>query len=460
MNLISRPPCVIQLFLLACCAILLPGCVGQEEFPSRPITLVCPWAAGGGTDRVSRMIAVHLEAELGVPVNVINATGGRGVTGHGRGLHARPDGYTVLMATAELNMMHWNGQTELTHKDSTPLMLVNEDAAALIVRTDAPWQTLDELVADIRSKPKQLTCSGSATGGIWHLALAGWLVSIGMEVDHVNFVSETGAGPSLRELHSGGLDMVCCSLPEAGTLLKADQVRALGVMAPQRLTDFHDVKTFAEQGQPQSLGAWRGLLIPQNAPKEVTSVLVEAIKRIVTGRTKIAGKTFPESMQVEGFNSAWLAPEEFHRFMVENDAKFGQLLQSEAMQSVRADRYPPMAFPGLIMGLAGVLLAGIVAQARRQFASVAPPAPSADSEQPDVRISNFMVFVVAIVAFPLVGDLVGFVIFAAVMLLVTFWWLGCRWRTSLLLAAVLSPLVYHVFSHTLRVPLPRGLLGW
>ncbi len=103
--------------LVAVIAILLvAGCGATETYPSRPITLVCPWAAGGGTDRVSRRMAVYLEQELGVPVNVINATGGKGVTGHRRGLRARPDGYTITMITLELNTMHWSGLTRLTYE--------------------------------------------------------------------------------------------------------------------------------------------------------------------------------------------------------------------------------------------------------------------------------------------------------------------------------------------------------
>ena len=464
MKLHSSQPSFIKLVLLVFWATFLLGCADQEKFPSRPITLICPWAAGGGTDRVSRMTAVHLETELGVPVNVINATGGRGVTGHSHGLHARPDGYTVLLATVELNTMHWSGLTELTPAHTTPLLSINEDSAALIVRTDAPWQTLGELEAEIRGKPKQLTCSGTATGGIWHLALAGWLLSLGMEADDITFVSETGAGPSLRELISGGLDMVCCSLPEAGTLMKAGQVRALGLMAPERVKDYPDVGTFVEQGHDWSMGAWRGLLIPQNAPAEVTDVLVTAIQRMVTGQTQVTGKTFPESMKIEGFNNAWRPPEEFRRFMDENDAKFGELLSTDAMRSVNADRYHPMAFPGMIMGVAVVLLVGIIIQTRLQATSTAslPPAlPRAlDGERPDVNLANFVLFVLAIAAFPLLGDIVGFVIFSAVMLLVTFWWLGCRWWTSALIAVMLSPVVYQTFAHILRVPLPRGVLGW
>ena len=230
----------------------------QSDYPNRPITLVCPWAAGGGTDACSRQVAIHLETKLGVPVNVINATGGKGVTGHSRGLYARPDGYTITMATLELNMMHWSNLTNITHDDFTLLMSINEDYAALFVRKEAPWHSLAELTEDVRSDPGKLQCSGTANGGAWHLALAGWLIDGGGQATDITWISSTGAGPSLLELMSGGIDMVCCSLPEADSLYRSGEVRALGVMAPERVNGYEDVPTFKEQGVDWSLGGWRG----------------------------------------------------------------------------------------------------------------------------------------------------------------------------------------------------------
>src|SRR5687768_3392103 len=101
----GRPYYLLTLLLLAA----QTGCRDAEEFPSRPIMLICPWAAGGGTDRVSRQVAAILEDELDIPVNVVNATGGGGVTGHSRGASAPPDGYTLTMITVELNMLRHRG---------------------------------------------------------------------------------------------------------------------------------------------------------------------------------------------------------------------------------------------------------------------------------------------------------------------------------------------------------------
>ncbi len=225
---------------LVCLATLLcvSGCRQESGYPSRPITIICPWAAGGGTDRVSRQMAMQLERELGEPVNVINATGGKGVTGHNRGMSARPDGYTITMMTFELNTMHWMRLTDLTYQDCIPLASVNEDYAALLVRNTAPWKSLADLESAIRERPGKLTASGTAVGGAWHLALAGWLNASGMEVGDVIWVPSEGANPSLQQLMSGGVDLVCCSLPEARTLLEAGEVRGLGVMAPKLRSRF------------------------------------------------------------------------------------------------------------------------------------------------------------------------------------------------------------------------------
>jgi tripartite-type tricarboxylate transporter receptor subunit TctC len=126
-------------------AVCLTGCRERGEYPNRPVMLICPWSAGGGTDRVSRQVAAQLEQLWGVPVNVQNATGGAGVTGHTRGALARPDGYTLTMTTVELNMLHWRGLTSISYEDYRPGVLLNRDAAALFVRTEAPWETGGEL---------------------------------------------------------------------------------------------------------------------------------------------------------------------------------------------------------------------------------------------------------------------------------------------------------------------------
>lgn len=451
-------------WLVAVFLLCLLGCGRSDTYPNRPITLICPWGRGGGTDRVSRQMAEFLTVELGVPVNVINATGGKGVTGHSRGLRARPDGYTIAMITSELNMMHWSGLTRLTYQDCEPLMSINEDYCALFVRTDAPWRDLEELEEAIRQNPGHLKASGTASGGSWHLALAGWLITKGMSAEDVIWVSSTGANPSLQELMSGGYDMVACSLPEARTLMEAGQVRAIGVMAPRRAEAFPDVKTFAEQGTNWTLAGWRGLAVPKGTPQPIADRLRHAIGRIVRGQTKLelvigterSTTTFPEFMASQGFDSTWRTKEDFRQFMKETDAKLGHLLTSDAMRSVNTDRFDPMAFPRLLLIALGLTAIGIIEESFR-FSN----RKLGYTVQADARgLVNFACVIGAIIVYMLIVETVGFVLSAGGILLGLLWRFGTRPWLSLVIALLFTPLVYQLFANLLRVPLPRGWLGW
>jgi tripartite-type tricarboxylate transporter receptor subunit TctC len=119
-------------------ALSLTGCSRESAYPSRPVTMIVPWAAGGGTDAVARVIATLMEKDLGQPVNVVNRTGGSGVVGHQAIARAAPDGYTIGIITVEIAMMHHQGLTDLSGASFTPLGLVNYDAGAIQVRADSP----------------------------------------------------------------------------------------------------------------------------------------------------------------------------------------------------------------------------------------------------------------------------------------------------------------------------------
>ena len=166
-------PFRLRAFLPVVClaaGLVAAGCGSDAPYPSRPITMVVPWGAGGGTDSVARVIAAQLEQELGQPVNVVNRTGGSGVVGHQAIATAAPDGYTVGMLTVEIAMMHHQGLTDLAPASFTPLGLMNFDATGLQVRADSPYQSLADLLDAIRAAaPGTFKASGTAQGGIWHV---------------------------------------------------------------------------------------------------------------------------------------------------------------------------------------------------------------------------------------------------------------------------------------------------
>jgi tripartite-type tricarboxylate transporter receptor subunit TctC len=441
-------------------AFLLPAvlavvaCQPQAEWPDRPLLLLCPWAVGGGTDRVSRQVGAFLEQELGVPVNVVNATGGAGVTGHSRGSSARPDGYTLTMMTVEINMLRWRKLTKISWEDFTPIMLLNRDAAAIFVHVDSPWHRLEELAAAVRDKPGALTASGTATGGIWHLAFAGWLRATGLEPDAAKWVPSAGSAPALQDLASGGLDVVCCSLPEARALLGSGKLRSLGVMADTRVTADPETPTLREEGVDWVMGAWRGLALPRDVPEEIVNRLLVALERIVKGETVVAGERFGDFMAREGFDASWEPPAQFRETLRRTDQDLGALLTSEAFSSLMADRFRPYDFPLVLGVLFGVLLVGLWAQGAR---------PAALLRSWSIRrgaVVACVEIVLAIVVFVGVVETAGFLVTAGGIVFLLLWRLGSSLRVSLLVTLVFVPLVYQLFHYGLRVPLPRGWLGW
>ncbi len=447
------------LTLLIC---LQLGCNAEKEWPDHPLLLICPWAVGGGTDRVSRQVGAFLELELGVPVNVINATGGAGVTGHSRIANAKPDGYTLGTITAEINILRWRHLTRISWEDYTPIMLVNSDAAAVFVRKDSPWQSVADLTAAVRAQPGKLTSSGTATCGIWHLALAGYLRTAGLEPTDITWVPSKGSAPSLQDLASGGVDTVCCSIPEARALLGTGEIRCLGIMAEERLAARPNVPTFREQGVDWSLGGWRGIALPLDVDEKITARLVSAFENIVTGKTKIRGESFPAFMEREGFGATWLGPEDFRDLLGRADKDLGALITSDEFSALLTDKFRPYDFPFLLIGILVVLLGASAIKRRRSTAATdAPPqAPRTPATISKEGASQIALVIACVVVFLLCVETVGFILAATGLLLILLWRLGTRLVPAVLVTLVVVPLLYHVFVHLLRVSLPRGYLGW
>src|SRR3954470_13567485 len=202
----------------------------QAAWPDRPVTLIVPWGAGGGTDATARIIGSLLEKELGQPINVINRTGGSGVVGHQAIASSPADGYTLGLITVEIAMMHWAGLTPLKPADYTPIALVNSDPAGVSVRADAPYKSVKDLLAAVKSNPGKFKASGTGQGGIWHLALGGMCSGQGIDPASVPWVPSQGAAPGLQDLVAGGIEFVTCSIPEARALIDAGKVKALAIM--------------------------------------------------------------------------------------------------------------------------------------------------------------------------------------------------------------------------------------
>jgi len=303
--------------------VLLFAGVALAAYPERPITLIVPWAAGGGTDATARIIGTLLEKELGQPVNVVNRTGGSGVVGHSAIASAPADGYTIGLITVEIGMMHWQGLTELTGASYTPIGLVNFDPAGVQVAADSPYKSVNELVAAIKASPGKFKASGTGQGGIWHLAIAGMLQDMKVDPASVPWVPSNGAAPGLQDLVAGGVQIAPVSLPEARSLIDAGKVKSLAVMAEAPAGLYPNVPTLkTATGSNWTMGAWRGIAAPKNLPPEARDKLAAAIRKIV------ASKEYVDFMAQRGFGVIYQGPEDFAKYMAKSDADLGATMKA------------------------------------------------------------------------------------------------------------------------------------
>ncbi|SES19588.1 Tripartite-type tricarboxylate transporter, receptor component TctC [Tranquillimonas rosea] len=291
--------------------------------PDRAVTYIVPWGAGGGTDANSRKLASMLEEKWGQPFNVVNRTGGNGVTGHSAIARADPDGYTVGSVTVEINTMHWVGLTDLTYEDVTPLALVDIVPASVLVADDSQFDSLSGLLDHARENPGDLTASGTSQGGIWHLALAGMLNAEGLEPDAIRWIPSQGAAPALQELIAGGVDVATPALSEGKGLVEAGDARALAYMHSEPMEALPDVPLTAETlDSGWTLAAYITTSGPAGMPDNVACSYAQAIDEI------IASDEWAEFKASRGAEVVSMSRDELSAYMAEKDETLGEVIEA------------------------------------------------------------------------------------------------------------------------------------
>jgi len=231
------------------------------------------------------------------------------------------------MLTVEISMMHWQGLTELTPKSYTPLALMNEDPPGIQVSSSSPYKTVKDLAEAIKAAPPgKFKASGTGQGGIWHLALVGWMQAMGLPANQVAWVPSNGAAPAMQDLAAGGLDLTTCSVPEARAIIEAGKARSLAIMAPARNPIFPDVPTLKEaMGIEYATGAWRGIGAPKNLPPELATKLTAALKKVYDSAE------FKDFMSNRGFGTVWGDASQFAGFMDKGDTQMGEAMKAAGL---------------------------------------------------------------------------------------------------------------------------------
>ena len=255
----------------------LPGTLwAQGSYPNRPIELIVPAGAGGGTDVLARGFSEAAKKHLPQPITVNNRPGASGMIGHGEMINAKPDGYKLAIVFAEIVIVPHLGLTKLSYEDFVPIAQLNADPAAITVQADAPWKTVEEFLAASKQKPGELKMGNSGPGSIWHLAHAALEDKVGVKYNAIPF---SGAAPAVVSLLGGHVDAVAVSPGEVAAHVQSGKLRTLAVMADKRLKGFDNVPTLKERGIDLSIGTWRGLAAPKGTPPEVLAVLSEATRK-------------------------------------------------------------------------------------------------------------------------------------------------------------------------------------
>jgi tripartite-type tricarboxylate transporter receptor subunit TctC len=274
------------------------------EYPTRPIKLVVPYAAGGPTDVLGRMVGDYLSRDLKQTVVVENKAGAQGAIGAEVAARAEPDGYTLFFTAASIVVLNPQLYKKLPYdpaKDFRMLAVITDLPVLMEVHPSVPAKTVAEFVAYAKQNPGKLNFGSAGTGGTTHLAGEMFKQMAGVDMVHVAY---KGAGPALQDLLSGNIQLMFDTLGTALPPVKAGLLRPLAVSSAQRIPDLPDVPTMAEAGYPQyAVSVWYGVAAQSKLPDEIVQKLKASLDRA------LSDDTFRASLDKSGF--APLRPKSF-----------------------------------------------------------------------------------------------------------------------------------------------------
>jgi tripartite-type tricarboxylate transporter receptor subunit TctC len=253
-----------------------------ETYPSRAVTLVVPYTAGGGTDLFARLIAQKLEQRLGKPFIVENRPGSGAVVAATMVAHAPPDGHTLIMASSTPMALNVTVRKSLPYDptvDLAPIALVARVPFVLLVQSGLPVHSVDDLVKLAKAKPGQLVYGSSGIGTFHHLNAELFKSTFGLDIVHVPY---RGTLPTLNDLVGGHISMMFSDLPPALPLIQAGKVRALGVTTAQRVPAAPDIPPLAEVGIPgYDASSWQMVATQGKTPPEIIMLLNKEIREVM-----------------------------------------------------------------------------------------------------------------------------------------------------------------------------------
>lgn len=282
------------------------------------ITLIVPYVHDGGSDQRARLVAKYLSQHIDRPIDVQNITGA--VNGHTAIANAAPDGRTIGLITGEIGMMHWHeGLTALTPHAFTPLAAPFVESSAIIVRKDAPFDTLSEFIDYCRNNA--ITGSGGPDFSVWKFSLIGLLNAVGISAGNVEWLETYSGEQGLANVLEGKALVAPITMTDARGPLRVGQAKALATMEDLRHPAFPDIPTVEESiGVRWSVAHWRGLVAPRGLSSELTHAFIAGLKQVEMD------PGFQQEAKENSFTTRWRFGAEFGLYMDEDDVQFGRII--------------------------------------------------------------------------------------------------------------------------------------
>ncbi|HEY5167725.1 MAG TPA: tripartite tricarboxylate transporter substrate binding protein [Pseudolabrys sp.] len=301
-----------------CVSLIGPAAAQDKPFPhQKSIEITVLFPAGSSADITARLLADGMAKELGTTVVVVNRPGAGGAIGYQYAARQAADGYVLVWNSNSISTTYHSGASQISYQAFDPVARALVESPLLAVRGDAKWQTLADMLAEAKARPKQITVANSGTGSHTHISAVALFRTAGIEVIDVPF----GAAQVVTSLLGGQVDSAL-QLPAALTeYVKGGQLRLLASLTPERDPAFPKVPTAREQGLDVSLEAWRGIAVPKGTPKPTIAALQAAIKATVEK------PDFAKASERLGVRPAYMAAEPFGQLIAKEDADLARIMQ-------------------------------------------------------------------------------------------------------------------------------------
>jgi tripartite-type tricarboxylate transporter receptor subunit TctC len=299
---------------------LLAGATAAQAqaWPSKPIEFIVGFPPGGGTDLIGRAVADGMKARLGVPVVVVNRSGGAGVVGFDALRQAEPNGYTVGLITAQIITANLRKVMQATYRDFEPVAMVNIDHGAFAVHPDTPWKTLADMLAFAKANPGKLTMGNASEGGSFHMLARHLEKLAGVSFKHIPFNGGPAANLQLIGHH---IEAAVNGAIELQPLHQAGSVRLLAVSGEKRLPAMPNVPTAKELGYPIKIETWRAVATPKGVAPDIVAKLNDAIKQTV------ADPEFIKKLAAFGAQPEYFGPQDLAKYLASQEEVYAELLK-------------------------------------------------------------------------------------------------------------------------------------